>query len=202
MAPRRARRASASQRARNTARAQQRGLQELADNARKATARAIQDFAVRSMNSLAQAGPAWSGKFSASWGFAPEGVAPNTPGTTGRIYRYTKNDVSLRDVERYIRDGVTRFSIVNTAPHAAIAIDEEEATFFPPAYQIDPIKTNIEYGTGRPSTEHLRWQIRNEPGEDITSQITAPKDWFPNYVKGGGLQGDLSKAFAVSFRVD
>lgn len=157
---------------------------------------------MRSMNNLAQAGPAWSGEFSASWGFAPEGVTPNTPGTTGRIYKYTKNDVSLRDVERYIRDGVTRFSIVNTAPHAAIAIDEEEAMFAPPAYQIDPIGTNIQYGTGRPSSEHPRWQIRNEPGEQITSQITAPKDWFPNYVKGGGLQGDLSRAFSVSFRID
>ena len=78
-------------------------------------AKGIQGFAVKSMNSLAQAGPAWTGEFSASWGFAPAGMTPSTPGSTGEIHRYTKNDVTLRDVTAYLKDGRDRFVIVNTS---------------------------------------------------------------------------------------
>lgn len=197
MAPRRARRATPGQTARNIARAQARGAEELAANIRKATARGIQEFAVRSMNELAQAGPAWTGEFSASWGFAPEGVTPNTPGTTGKVYRYTKNDVPLRDVERYVKNGVDRFSIVNTAPHAAIAIDEEKARFFPVG---EPVKQQ-EFGDGRDQPS-LRYEIGDTfsgTDNEAPASRTAEEDWFTTYVLGGGLQKDLSAGFSFGF---
>ena len=163
-------------------------------------ARGLQEFAIRSMNSLAEKGPAWSGEFSASWGFAPEGRTPNTPGTTGRVYRYTRNDVTINEVKRYLKNGYTRFSIVNTSEHAAIAIDEEEAMFAPPPYQPAPIGDVVKFGSSRPSDEHLRWQIRDDNmEEDVTSQITAEKDWYQNYLRGGGLQKDLTVGFSFGF---
>jgi hypothetical protein len=163
-------------------------------------ARGLQEFAVRSMNSLAEKGPAWSGEFSASWGFAPVGQVPNTPGTTGRVYRYTKNDVTFYEVKRYLNNGYTRFNIVNTSEHAAIAIDEEEAMFAPPPYQPAPIGDVVKFGSSRPSDEHLRWQIRDDNmEEDVTSQITAKKDWYQDYLRGGGLQKDLNSGFSFGF---
>lgn len=166
----------------------------------RAQAAGVQEFAVRSMNSLAQAGPAWSGEFSASWGFAPAGRTPSTPGVTGGIYRYTKNDVPIRDVERYIRDGVTRFSILNTAPHADIAIDEERSVFRAIG---TPVKEQ-EFGVGRPVPGY-RYDINSVDTSDMTGRPskgasrTAPQDWFEDYTQGGGLQRDLSTGFSIGF---
>lgn len=199
MVRRRAGRVSSRRAAGYQAAAEKSIANQMRRDAERALARGIQEFAVKSMNSLAQEGPAWTGEFSASWGFAPEGRTPETPGTTGRIYKYTRNDVPVRDVQRFIRDGVTRFSIVNTSPHAAIATDEEEAMFRPPSDFPAPIGDVVAFGTSRPSTEHLRYQIRYEEGEDVTSQITAEKDWFTTYLKGGGLQQDLATGFSFGF---
>lgn len=199
MVRRRARRVSSRRAAGYRAAAEKSIGNQMKRDAERALARGIQDFAVKSMNSLAQEGPAWTGEFSASWGFAPEGRTPNTPGTTGKIYKYTKNDVPVRDVERFVRDGVTRFSIVNTSLHAAIAIDQEESFFRPPEEQPVPIGDVVAFGTSRPSEEHLRYQIRYEEGKDVTSQITAEKDWFTTYLKGGGLQQDLATGFSFGF---
>lgn len=201
MAPRRrpARRQTSAQLARLRAGIEKSAAEKIRRDVDKKLARGIQEFAIKSMNSLAQKGPAWTGEFSASWGFAPEGRTPETPGTTGRVYRYTRNDVPVRDVERFIRDGVTRFSIANTSPHAAIATDQEEAFFYPPEGQPAPIGDVVAFGTGRPSDEHLRYQIRYEEGEDVTSQITAEKDWFTTYLKGGELQQDLATGFSFGF---
>jgi hypothetical protein len=208
MPVRRAKRQTSGQLARTRAQAEGILAREYEKQVDRALARGVQEFAVRSMNSLAQAGPAWSGEFSASWGFAPAGVTPSTPGTTGRIYRYTKSNVPIRDVERYIRDGVTRFNIVNTSEHASIAIDEEEALFYPASG--GPIKEPVREGWGRPAEPHMRYQIGQNPRsaknpryegelEEPNSQITAEKDWFQTYARGGQLQQDLSVGFSFGF---
>lgn len=196
---RRAGRVSSSKAAGYRAQAEKSIARQIEKDINKKLSRGIQEFAVRTMNSLAQAGPAWTGEFSASWGFAPEGTQPETPGTTGRVYKYTKNDVPVRYVERLVASGVTRFSISNTSEHAAIAIDSEQAKFYPPEYQPYPVGDVVAYGTGRPSAEHYRWDIKNQSGEDITSQITAEKDWYINYNVGGGLQKDLMNGFSFGF---
>jgi hypothetical protein len=163
----------------------------------KELARGIQSFAIRTMNSLAEKGPAWTGEFSASWGFAPAGRTPQTPGTTGKIYRYTKNDLPLREVLGYIENGINKFNIVNTSPHAGIATDQEDAMFRPPDNFPYPIKTPIQEGYGRPEDPHLRFQIGQTipVGEDPNAFITAPPYWYQTYLKGGGLQQDLANGF-------
>lgn len=180
-----------------------RELQEFENITRRALAKAIQSFAVNSMNSLAQAGPAWTGEFSASWGFAPEGREIWAPGSTGKIYRYTKYDVLLKDVIFSLKNGETRFLIANIAPHAARATDEEEGMFWRPSHSLVSIKLPVQEGWGRPDDVHLRYQMKLTPlidedtgeEEEPTSSITAKKDWYINYVKGGGLQNDLNIAF-------
>ena len=199
MAVRRAGRISSSRAAKYRTQAEKSIAAQIEKDLNKKIARGIQGFAVQSMNSLAQAGPAWTGEFSASWGFAPEGATPQTPGTTGRVYKYTKNDVPVRYVESLIASGVTQFSISNTSEHAAIAIDAEQSKFYPPEYQPYPVGDVTAYGTGRPSQDHYRWQIRSESGEEITSQITAEKDWYANYKLGGKLQKDLTVGFSFGF---
>lgn len=198
MAPRRARRATPRQVSAYKARAEKGIAAQIERDVQRKLARGIQEFAVKSMNTLAQEGPAWSGEFSASWGFAPEGRTPQTPGTTGRIYKYTKNDVPIRDVERFVKDGVSRFNIVNTADHAGIAIDEEEARFKPIG---SPVKEPVQEGYGRPDDEHLRYQIGQDipSGEEPNSFITADPDWYVTYLLGGGLQKDLSTGFSFGF---
>lgn len=150
------------------------------------------------MNELSQRGPAWTGEFSASWGFAPEGRTPNTPGTTGRVYRYTGNDVPVRDVERYLKDGIERFSISNTAEHAGIAIDQDTGTFRPYGSSIK----KRELGTGRDQPS-LRYDIGasfNGREEDAPASRTAKEDWFIDYLQGGGFQKDLGAGFSSGFQ--
>lgn len=199
MAPRRrsAARQSSSQLARLRAGIQKSAAEEIRRDFNKKLARGIQEFAVRSMNTLAQEGPAWTGEFSASWGFAPEGLTPQTPGTTGKIYKYTRNDVPVRDVERFVRDGVSRFNIVNTSPHAAIAIDEEKAVFKNDGKT--PLKEQ-EFGVGRDQPS-LRYDIGEIVGQesDSSASRTADPDWYTTYLLGGGLQKDLSSGFSFGF---
>lgn len=198
MAVRRAKRATARQLSSISAALEKSQAAELKKELLRRAARGIQEFAIESMNTLAQEGPAWSGEFSASWGFAPEGRTPQTPGTTGRIYKYSKNDVPIRDVEGYWKDGIRRFSIVNTAEHASIAIDEEDSMFKPVGV---PIKEPVAEGYGRPDDTHLRYQIGNKipEGEEPNSFITAEPDWFTTYLLAGGLQKDLRAGFTKGF---
>ena len=198
---RRAKRSTPKKQAKLLSSIAKRKAQELESELQDSLARGIQNFAVKAMNSLAQEGPAWTGEFSASWGFAPAGRISNTPGTTGKIYKYTKNDAPVRDIKRFLKDGVSKFNIVNTSPHAAIATDEEESYLAPPSDQPDPIKIPLEFGTERPDDSHLRYQIRYREGDKITSQITAEKDWFTTYLKAGGLQKDLTAGFTFGREV-
>lgn len=197
MARRRAGRQTASGLARLRSGIEKRKLQEFERDLDRAFARGIQEWAVQSMNSLAEQGPAWTGEFSASWGFAPEGRTPQTPGTTGKIYKYTRNDVPVRDVERFVRDGITRFSIVNTSPHAAIAIDEEKAVFKNDGKT--PLKEQ-EFGSGRDQPS-LRYDIGElvSPESDSSASRTADPDWYSTYLLGGGLQKDLNTGFTRGF---
>lgn len=178
---------------------------EAAKDARKALAKSIQEFAIKSMNGLAQAGPAWTGEFSQSWVFVSENEPAQslTAGGSIGIGKYGRQDAPLQKIESALKNKKYRFQIVNTSPHAAIAIDEEEAMFAPPKDQPDPIKVPVQYGIGRPDQEHPRWQIKDisnaGPDDEITSQITAERDWFTTYTKGGQLQKDLSDGVRLGF---
>jgi hypothetical protein len=199
---RRARRATSRQLASYSAAAEKGAAADLRRQLDKELARGIQGFAIESMNTLAEIGPAWTGEFSASWGFAPAGVTPDTPGVTGQIYRYTKSDVPVRDIERFIKNGVTKFNIVNTSPHASIAIDEEEAKFIRPGNPSRPIdESKWVHGDAqpRPGIRYSIGRIVDENDPDANSSRTAPKDWFQTYLEGGGLQRDLKVGFKFGY---
>jgi hypothetical protein len=196
---RRAGRISSTQAAKFRAQAEKSIAGQIKRDIDRKVARGVQEFAVKSMNSLAQAGPAWTGEFSASWGFAPEGVQPQTPGITGRVYKYTKYDVPIRYVENLIKNGVARFSISNTSPHASIAIDESTGVFERSGV---PIKIDDwEFGDADPRPG-LRYDIGNSVDQDdpdANSSRTAPPDWYANYLLGGAFQKDLSVGFSFGF---
>ena len=184
--------------------------QEFAKKLRREIARGIQGSAITIMNELVEAGPAWSGKFSASWRFVPEGGDPGGPGSDGEIYKYDKNDVRIDLVERYMRGGktgpsttiadVTRFQIVNTAEHANLAIDGEAGTFIRPDDGF-PLK-NPMLGDERDNPS-FRYEIGgNFPGrlEEAPAARTAEPDWYYTYAQGGGLQRDLGKGFSIGLK--
>ena len=160
----------------------------------KKLAQAIQESAVEITNGLAEAGPAWTGTFSSAWDVVPAGGQGKPPRGGGRVYRYDRRNFPVSRFQKSLERGNNRFEIVNTAPHAAIALDQEEDIFAPPADQPYPVGDVVKFGTGRPRGEHLRYEISDvadNPDEEVTSQITAEKDWFPTYSAGGALSRDL-----------
>lgn len=163
-------------------------------------ARGIRNAAVEIVNGLVEAGPGWSGEFSRSWYVAAPGeTAPSRDRGGDDIYEYTYRNFQLNKFEKALNAGgrSIRFEIVNTAPHADVAIDAEESTFF----RIDqPLKPQT-FGSSRPRDEdgqvpHFRYQIGSlGPGEeDDSSSITAPQDWFETYVNSV-MQSDLARGF-------
>lgn len=198
-------RATPRQQAANIRRAQSSIAKSIKEKAENALAKSVQEFAVRTMNELAEVGPAWTGDFSRSWGFAPEGMTPNTFGLGGQLGgrgRYNKNSARLTDIKRSLRNGVTKFSVVNTSEHAAIAIDEQTGQFIRPAWQPRPIDEKTwEHGDAmpRPSMRYDIGKLVSESDPGAWSSRTAEPDWFPTYVLGGrlqkGLEASVTKAF-------
>lgn len=163
----------------------------------------VREAGLQIVNELAQAGPAWSGKFSASWDVVPEGVAGKERESTGSVYRYTRSNFPLKRFEDALnsRQGsdTVRFSIVNTAPHASIALDQETGYFYRP--NLDPIKFNaIELGEERvqPSMRHEIGPRFNGDLEDAPASRTAEPDWFESYVSAG-LQRALGVGVSRGF---
>jgi hypothetical protein len=162
-------------------------------------ARGVRNAAVEIVNGLVEAGPAWSGEFSRSWHVVAPGEKPPGRQRAGDdIYEYSYRNFQLSKFEKALNRGgrSIKFEIINTAPHADIAIDAEEGTF----YQIgQPLKPQTEGGP-RPRDEngqigHLRYQIGSLGyGEESSSSITAPQDWFETYVRSV-MQSDLARGF-------
>lgn len=191
--------------ARRTA-ASRRALSGLAREVQKSLtpviARGIRNAAVEIVNGLVDAGPAWSGEFSRSWHVtAPGETPPNRKRGGDDIYEYTYRNFQLRKFERALDRGgrSIKFEIVNTAPHADIAIDKEEATFYPIGEPLKPqIKGGPRPGDWDGQTEHLRYQIGYLGyEEEPSSSITAPQDWFDTYVQSV-MQSDLARGFRLS----
>lgn len=133
---------------------------QLAIDTRRRLARKLEAAADQVVKDLIEIGPAYSGEFSESW------VVLNLDGSQPK-FSYAKNSKDLRF-------GV---EIVNTAPHAAVAMDLEPGVFITPDY--DPIKQPVE--TGR-RVGRMRGDVI--PGEGKATS-TAVSDWYTTYAQGG-----------------
>ena len=174
-------------------------------------AKSIRNAGVQICNGLSEAGPAWSGRFSASWDIVPAGRSPRERRVPelNSVYEYSYRNFPLKIFEEALENKKTTvFNIVNTSPHAAQALDLAEGNFYRP--DEFPIKRFVKEGF-RPydfaegaQVEHYRYQLdqgrkydRDGNPREPDSAITAEKDWFPTYSRGGGLQRDLNRGIKI-----
>lgn len=188
---------------------------ELTKGMAREISKGVRNAAVEICNGLAEAGPAWSGRFSASWDVIPAGGTPRRRRIPelSSVYEYTYRNFPLRVFEPSIvnmlmKGGKITWEIVNTADYAAQALDEAEGNFYRP--DDFPIKLIVKEGF-RPynfaegyQEEHYRWQLSDGPRFDKDgnpvepdSAITAEKDWLQTYGLGGGLQKDLKRGMTI-----
>jgi len=133
------------------------------------------------MNGLAEAGPEWSGEFKDSW------VAHTALGDVGvGEYPYTLRAVPRLPATRREAMRRIKYTIENTAPHAAIAmdlVDVPREDFRSPGF--GPQGDVVARG-GRPDKGR-----RGDVSGKGQSTSTAPLDWYPLYAKGGKMQKAL-----------
>ena len=159
-----------------------RDISFLVNDIKQATVEAARNAAVDIMNSLAEEGPVWTGKFSSAWYAVPDGGSPGGARGEGKVYKY-----DLRNVPAARFKAGTLYRIVNGMSYADQAQDLVE---------FDPPKQRLTKGTVAPDRlifgdrpDGGRRGELNTGGEGNRS--TAPLDWYMTYVNGGGLKRDL-----------
>ena len=160
----------------------------------KKLAQAVQESAVEITNGLAEAGPAWTGTFSSAWDVVPAGGQGRPPRGGNGVYKYTRRNFPTSRFEKSLERGNNRFEIVNTAPHAAIALDQEESTFRRIGEPVKPlVKEGFRPKSGDGEQEpHFRADVAmGYTQEEPNAGATAEHDWFPTYSAGGALSRDL-----------
>ena len=158
-----------------------RDIKFLVNDIKTATVEAARNAAVDIMNSLAESGPVWTGKYSSAWYAVADGDAPGVARSEGKIYKY-----DLRNVPTKFKAG-TLYRIVNGMPYAAQAQDLVE---------FDPPEEKVRRGTIAP--DRLEYGTRPEgarrgdlQGGGSSNRSTAPLDWYVTYINGGELKQDL-----------
>ena len=144
---------------------------QLAIDTRRRMAKRLQGAAQQVVEDLIEIGPAYSGEFSESW------EVLNFDGTPAKF------SVDLRGKD--LRFGV---EIINTAPHAAVAMDLEPGVFITPDY--DPIKQPVKTGT---RVGRMRGDVK--PGEGKATS-TAEDDWYTTYALGDGFARSVKEGGA------
>jgi hypothetical protein len=160
-----------------------RDIKFLVNDIKEATVAAARTAAVDIMNSLAESGPVWTGRFSSAWYAIEKGGAPSGARSEGRIYKY-----DLRNVPATRFKAGTLYRIVNGMPYADQAQDLVE---------FDPPDEKLRRGTIAP--DRLDYGTRPEGGRrgelqggGKQNRSTAPLDWYSTYINGGGLKKDLA----------
>ena len=159
-----------------------RDISFLVNDIKAATVEAARNAAVDIMNSLAESGPVWTGRFSSAWYAVATGDAPGGARGEGKIYKY-----DLRNIPATRFKAGTLYRIVNGMSYAAQAQDLVE---------FDPPEEKVRRGTIAPG--RLDYGTRPEGGRrgELTGggskhRSTAPLDWFVTYINGGALKQDL-----------
>ena len=166
-----------------------RDIKFLVNDIKQATIQAAQEAAVDIMNSLAEAGPIWTGKFSSAWYAVPDGGSPGGSRSEGKVYKYDRRNVPVTRFK-----AGTLYRIVNGMDYASQAQD------------LDPFDPRKELTTGTIRPDKLirgqrpaggrRGELL-EGGEG--NRATAPLDWYMTYINGGALQKDLGTGVKRGF---
>lgn len=173
-----------------------RRISSLAESTKKKINLVIRRAALEIMNGIAEAGPNWSGEFRGS--YVCTAIGTGAKQASSGSYPYTLKNIpqlstTVRELSRF-----NRLEIGNQADHAEIAMDMQPAVFETTTSPEGPI-----VGRGfRPVSPHLRPDLNPVRTEDHPKpgRITAPVDWLPNYLKGGGLQENLSAGVRIALR--
>ena len=167
-----------------------RDIKFLVNDIEKATVEAARNAAVDIMNNLAEAGPAWTGRFSSAWYAIPAGDTPGGPRSEGRIYKY-----DLRNVPATRFKAGTLYQIINGMDYADQAQD---------LVPFDPPEERLRRGALDP--ERIERGERPEGGMrgellsgGLGNRRTAPLDWYLTYINGGALKRDLSNGVKRGF---
>lgn len=175
----------------------ERDVSRLGRDIQDLVSKAARQAAVNIMNDLAEAGPVWSGKFQDSWVATP---ATGAGGGSGS-YPYSLNNVpeiklSLAQARSALLPGGKTYTIENTRPYAAYALDLEEGVF----RQIGlPEGRIVAQGTrNNGNVPGIRGDVQTDA--DGTAISTAPKDWYTTYINGGEMQKALELGVRTAFR--
>lgn len=168
----------------------------LSDQYKQRIERRIRGAAVRIMNDLAELGPDYHGVFKDSWEAVPlvaasGGNFTGFPYNTSSVPRLTITNQDLRSSSLKVYD------IVNGADYALIAMDLEPGEFEaqPDEPNKEPVARGTRYGgaifdpdTGEATglESGFRWMVTDGTGGNAIS--TAERDWYANYIYGGGLE--------------
>jgi len=154
---------------------------------------AARQAAANVMNDLAEAGPAYSGKFRDSW----QARAISTGATSAGGYPYTTRRIPMLPTTAREMDRVAVFEIANTSPYALYAMDLIPGTWRKPK-GVEPlggIDFGVKYGDREKGTT-FRWEVQPGDGDNVS---TAEQDWYSNYVRGGGLSDGVKRAVKLAF---
>ena len=162
-----------------------RDLKFLMKDIEGATVAGARTACVQIMNDLVEAGPAYSGEFSASWYAVAPGKGPGNPRSSTGLYKYT-----LRNVPKTKFKATGLYTILNTSLHANEAMDLR--SYAKPTKDLDERKVlSKTIKTGRRSPGDTRGQVVGDGG----ATSSAPADWWSTFGLGGPLTKSLEKGF-------
>jgi hypothetical protein len=169
-------------------------VKNFTDQEKKDLNKAFREAALKVMNDLAEISPEWDGTFKNSWVATPvngKGVAKNGS------FRYKLSDIPKLSIEGEQFLKATKFEISNTSKYADFAMDLIPGRFFIPKESPDPNGEVVGSGKRDITRDTKRGEI--SPG-DGKARITAPLDWYINYLNGGGLQKSIDAGFVKAFK--
>ncbi len=155
----------------------------------KATVEGVRTACVEILNDLVAAGPAYSGEFSSSWYVVTPSSGPGKARSSTGLYKY-----DLRNVPKAKFNKIGQYTILNTAPHADVAMD-----------LVPYGRVTEDFGKRVVTTKTLDLGKRNEGATrgqvsgDGSNSSSAPPDWWPTFGTGGALSSAVSKGFSKGF---
>ena len=166
-----------------------RDLKFLVKDLEKATVEGVRTACVEILNDLVAAGPAYSGEFSSSWYVVTPDSSPGKARSSTGLYKY-----DLRNVPKAKFNKTGQYTILNTAPHAAVAMD-----------LVPYGRATEDFGKRVVTTKSLEFGKRNEGDTrgqvsgDGPNSSSAPLDWWSTFGTGRALSSAVSKGFSKGF---